>query len=123
MADARNEVHWNSAVSRSELMSGEPIGVGSSFLTVNRGQEYSATISSFDPPDRLGFEVTGKGMNITASFLFRPEGETVIVEERLDFKPKGPMKLLFPLMAPLVRRDLPKQGARFKAFCESDPTR
>ena len=119
MADARNEVRWNSAVSRSELLTSEPVGAGSQFLTVNRGQEYNATIASFERPGRLVFEVTGKQMDITASFTFSAEGAGTIVEEHLDFHPKSLMKVVFPLMAPFVRRDLPKQGARFKALCEA----
>jgi hypothetical protein len=29
------------------------------------------------------------------------------------------MKVMLPLMGPLVRRDFPKQFASFKEFCES----
>jgi Polyketide cyclase / dehydrase and lipid transport len=118
MADARNEIRWNSAVSRSELLSGEPISAGSRFLTVNRGQEYEATIVSFERPALLVFAVTGKRMDINARFTFKEDAGGAAVEEHLDFRPKGVMKLFFPLLAPLVRRDLPKQGASFKAFCE-----
>lgn len=119
MADARNEVRWNSAVSRSDLLTGEPVGAGSRFLTVNRGRDYNATIASFERPNRLVFEVTSKQMDITASFTFSAEGTGTIVQEHLDFRPKSLMKVIFPVMAPLVRRDLPKQGARFKTLCEA----
>ena len=33
MADARNETVWNSQVASSELVSDEPIGLGSRFVT------------------------------------------------------------------------------------------
>jgi hypothetical protein len=37
-------------------------------------------------------------------------------------RPKGFMKAGLPLMAPAVRRDLPRQFASSKRFCESgDP--
>jgi uncharacterized protein YndB with AHSA1/START domain len=39
MADARTEPTWNSQVSETELTTPEPIGSGSRFRTVNRGQE------------------------------------------------------------------------------------
>ena len=76
MADARNEPQWNSQVSRSELLSSEPIAEGSRFETVNRGQTYEATITTFDRPSRLTFEVTGKGMDITATFAFTAGSRT-----------------------------------------------
>ncbi len=34
-------------------------------------------------------------------------------------RPKGVFKLIFPLMAPAVRKDLPAQANSFKTFCES----
>jgi hypothetical protein len=34
-------------------------------------------------------------------------------------QPRGIMKVLLPLMSPMVRRDFPKQLDSFKAFCES----
>jgi len=51
MADARNEVRWNLRVSRSELVSGDLIGAGSRFLTVNRGQECEAIHSHLTVDD------------------------------------------------------------------------
>lgn len=118
MADARNEPQWNSRVPRSELISGEPIGMGSRFLTVNRGQEYNAEITVYERPQRLVYDVTGKGMDITAEFQFSSDGAGTRMEERLDFRPKGAMRIMFALLAPAVRRDVQKQSARFKVFCE-----
>jgi hypothetical protein len=40
-----------------------------------------------------------------------------------DMRPKGFMKLLFPLVTPLVRRDFPKQMAGFKRLFEGQPVR
>jgi hypothetical protein len=34
-------------------------------------------------------------------------------------RPKGFMKLIFPLMKPAVQKDLPRQMQSFKTFCES----
>src|SRR5439155_22825205 len=70
MADVRNETQWNTQVSRSQLLSSEPIGEGSRFETVNRGQPYVVTITTYERPNRLGFGVTGKGVDITATFEF-----------------------------------------------------
>jgi Polyketide cyclase / dehydrase and lipid transport len=105
-------------VTRSELVSDEPVGPGSRFVTVNRGQEYDATITTYEPPERLGFEVTGKQMEITATFTFAAVDGGTELTGRFDFRPKGVMKLIFPLVRPMIRRDLPKQSAGFKTLCE-----
>jgi hypothetical protein len=119
MADARNETVWNSQVTSSELVSGEPIGQGSRFVTVNRGQSYDATITTYDRPDEIAFDVVGKTLRIVGRFRFTGAGESTVVRASFDMQPRGIMKVLLPLMSPMVRRDFPKQLDSFKAFCES----
>ncbi|HEY5059810.1 MAG TPA: SRPBCC family protein [Gaiellaceae bacterium] len=119
MADARNETRWNSQVSRSDLVGDEPIREGSRFATVNRGKEYTATIRTYDKPNRLVFEVAGAPMDITATFTFRANGEKTALKGQFDMRPKGFLKAIFPLMKPVIRKDLAKQSQSFKRFCES----
>jgi hypothetical protein len=118
MADGRNEAAWNSHVSRSELLSEEPVGPGSPFLVVNRGQQLTGALSEYDRPRRVVFDVTSKQLDLTGSFTFRAQDDRTVLDAEFDFRPKGAMKLFFPLVAPLVRRDLPRQLASFAAFCE-----
>jgi hypothetical protein len=120
MADARNEIHWNDQVSASSLVGSEPIGGGSEFRTVNRGRPYRARISRYERPASLGFDVTGDTMDIRAEFRFLAEGPAAAsLTASFDMRPKGVMRVLLPLMSPLLRRDFPKQGEAFKRFCES----
>jgi len=78
-----------SRVSESELTSGEPVHQGSTFRTVNRGQTYDATIKTYDRPNRLRFEVTGRQMDITAACVFSAVDPGTKVESSFDFRPKG----------------------------------
>jgi hypothetical protein len=117
MADARNEVHWNSRVSRSDLVSGEPVQKGSRFRTVNRGQVYEATIKEYERPARLSFEVTGKQMNIKTTFRFAASAKGTVLQGDFEFRPKGFLNVLFPLMHPMIRGDPPKQMGSFADFC------
>lgn len=119
MADARNETAWNSQVSSSELVSEEPIGPGTRFVTVNRGQSYDATITTYDRPNEIAFDVVGKSLKIIGRFKFSDSGDGTVVRATFEMEPQGYMKVMLPLMAPLVRRDFPKQLNSFKAFCES----
>jgi carbon monoxide dehydrogenase subunit G len=118
MADARNESSWNSQVSRSDLVSDGEVGPGSRFVTVNRGKPYDATITTYERPGRVVFEVTGKPLDITASFTITPRGDGSHVESRFDFRPKGSMKLMFSLMQSAIRKDIATQSESFKRFCE-----
>jgi len=115
VADLRNEKRWNSRVSSAELRSAEPVELGSRFALVNGGTAYEVTITTFDRPSRLGLEASGNP-DLTIAYTFTPTGEGTDIES--DFRPKGVLKVLFPLLAPVIRRDLPKQHASLKALCE-----
>lgn len=117
LADLRNDRQWNSRVSRAELRSPEPIGPGSRFAVVNGGTAYDVTISGYDRPSRLVFEASGKP-DLTIACRLTPTGEDTELESDFDFRPSGALKLLFPLLAPVIRRDVPRQYASFKALCE-----
>ena len=119
MADVRNEETWNNQVSETSLESPEPIGQGARFRTVNRGRPYTGTITEYQRPQRLVFDVTGDQMDIQGQMRFTPMTDGTRLEADFDMAPKGFMKVMFPVMAPLVRRDFPKQIASFKRFCES----
>jgi hypothetical protein len=119
MADVRNETQWNGQVTRAEMVSSGSIAKGSRFQTVNRGYEYDAVLTTYERPKRLEFEVTGKQLDISVGFRFEAAGPgRSRMHGEFDMRPKGFMKLLFPLMKPLVRRDFPKQMAGFKGFVE-----
>jgi len=117
LADLRNDTEWNSRVSRAELRSPEPIGQGSQFALVNGGTAYDVTITTYDRPSRLVLEASGKP-DLTIASTFAPAGEGTELESDFDFRPRGPLKVLFTLLAPVIRRDVPKQYASLKAFCE-----
>jgi hypothetical protein len=117
LADLRNETQWNSRVSSAELRSDEPIGAGSRFAIVNGGTSYDVTITTFDRPARLVLEASGKP-DLTITYLLAPTPDGTELESELDFRPTGFLKLLFAVLAPLIRRDVPKQYRSLKALCE-----
>ena len=117
LADLRNDTEWNSRVSSAELKSAEPIGPGSRFAIVNGGTPYDVTITTYERPSRLVLEATGKP-ELTIAYTLTPTNEGTDLESDFDFRPSGVLKALFPLLAPVIRRDVPKQYASLKARCE-----
>lgn len=59
MADARNELLWNGSVSRVELLTDEPVGIGSQFIVEDRSGEHELAITLFDRPERFEFALIG----------------------------------------------------------------
>jgi hypothetical protein len=117
LADLRNDLEWNSRFSKAELLSGEPIGPGSTFAIVNGGSPYDATLTTYERPHRLVVEARGNP-DLTITYSLTPAGDGTGLESEFDFRPKGVLKVLFPLLGPVIRRDVPKQYASLKAFCE-----
>ena len=117
LADLRRETEWNSRVSSAELLSDEPVGVGSRFALVNSGTSYDVTTTTWDPPSRLVFEARGKP-DLTITYVITPLADGTQLESVLDFRPRGALKVLFFLLAPVIRRDVPRQYASLKALYE-----
>jgi uncharacterized protein YndB with AHSA1/START domain len=118
LADVRNDTEWNSRVSSAELQSPEPIGLGSRFSMVNNGGRYDVTITTYDRPSHLVLEARGRP-DLTIAYTLTPADGGTDLDSDFDFQAKGSQKVVFALVAPLVRREVPKQFASLKAFCES----
>ena len=119
LADLRRETEWNSRVSSAELLSDEPVGLGSRFALVNGGTSYDVTTTTFERPSRLVFEARGKP-DLTITYALTPTAGGTELESELDFRPRGALKVLFAVLAPVIRRDVPKQYASLKGLCERD---
>lgn len=121
MADVRNETQWNDGVSQAELTTDEPIGQGSKFITEHGKPlgQIESTITLFERPGRLQFTATSKRMDLAISFTFTDAGSGPLVHGTFEPKPKGIMAPLFPLLRPMIRRDMVKQHQNLKALCES----
>lgn len=120
IADARNEAKWNSTLTDYQLVSQGPVGKGSQFTYKNRGNTFTSTLSEYDKPQHLAFQIQGKPMDITAQVNFEavsPEVTTVTAE--YAFMPKGAMKVLLPLFGPMLRKAFAKEFENFKQFSES----
>jgi uncharacterized protein YndB with AHSA1/START domain len=117
LADLRNEPQWNSRVSSADLESTEPIGRGSRFTIVNGGTSYDASIAVYDPPSRLVIEASGKP-DLTIAYRLSAAGGGTTLDSDFDFRPKGGLKAVFLLLAPVIRRDVGKQYASLKTLCE-----
>lgn len=120
IADVRNETQWNAGVKRAELTTAEPIGEGSVFVT-DHGRplgRIESTITVFDRPRHLAFAATSKGIDLAVSYTFAEQGSQTLAHGTFDPKPKGVMAILFPLLRPMIRRDMAKQHRQLTALCQ-----
>ncbi len=118
-ADLRNETRWNGDISKVELTSGEPIGVGSQFIVEDKRGEHETTITVFDRPERVEFAMNSKAMDVAIKYTFTETDGTTTAVGNFDAEPKGFMKILLPLLMPMIKRDIAKQHVNIKQLCET----
>ncbi len=117
LADLRNDPEWNSRMTSAELRSPEPVGAGSQFAIVNGGSSYDVTVATHDRPSRLVLEAHGKP-DLTIAYTLTPADGGTDLHSDFTFHTNGLQTLVFAVAGPLIRREIPKQFASLKTFCE-----
>ena len=103
LADLRNERSWNPRVVAIDKTSSGPIGRGTTFHGRYRGLGPLETeLTEYDRPRRLAFRSRGPRMGITGAFSLRRAGDGTEVELDAVFQPHGLLRLLSPLLAPVM---------------------
>lgn len=100
VADSRNEPSFNPAMTEAELLTPEPIGVGSKFRARmgKAGTDMLIELTEFDRPHRLGSVTTSSMMETSGTLTFAAEAGATVMSWDWQVRPKG----LFALTGPLV---------------------
>jgi uncharacterized membrane protein len=104
VADERNEPKYNPQMTSAEMVTQEPIGVGSKFhvMTTGVGRAADMTIeyTEFNRPRRLGSVTHIPQMDISGTLLFEPQGQNTKMKWLWNIEPRG----FYKLLGPIVRR-------------------
>jgi len=119
MADARNELRWNTGISKAELVSGEPIGKGARFRVADKRGQHDAVITAYIRPEVLSFSVNDPKMDVLIDIAFSERDNVTTMTSKFNAKGKGMMKFLLPFLVPLIRRDLSREHMNFVKLCEA----
>lgn len=124
IADVRNDPRWHGDVLEARLTNGEPVGNGSifeirtkPFMGVSGG---TVTVSEYDPPHRIVFDVEMGKMRPTTTFTVTPEDGGSRVTRCIDMEPNGVMRLMAPFMAGIAGRRNAGFLAELKRVLESE---
>jgi carbon monoxide dehydrogenase subunit G len=117
LSDDRNEAHWDPPnVSKIEKTSPGPVGVGTTFvgLYAPRDYEMHVRILEYDRPRRVARETIGKVLDIGIELDFAEENGGTRVAAKWAVQPKGPMRLLTPMLRSAFRKQLVQREAQIK---------
>lgn len=108
IADVRNDPRWHTDVLEASLIEGTTIEKGSTFriktkpvVGVSGG---TVTVSEYDPPSEIVFDVRMGKLEPTTTFTVVPDGQGCRVTRRIDMEPLGLMRVIAPFMSGMMRK-------------------
>jgi hypothetical protein len=108
VADERNEPRYNPRMVRAEMLTPEPVGLGSRFRaemrTWPRPVVMSVEFTGYDRPRRLASTTRLSTMDIQGTLTFDPVPVGTRMRWSWQMRPRGLLKLLTLVMAGIGRR-------------------
>jgi uncharacterized protein YndB with AHSA1/START domain len=118
-SDPANEPGWNIRLKRVQKLTGGPVGVRARYrMEFTQGPAAISECVGFDRPDT--WEHSGGSKIIRSDFRGRvvPRGEHSHLLLRMQIRPRGPLRLVLPLVRRRMQRELERDVAMIKARLE-----
>jgi uncharacterized protein YndB with AHSA1/START domain len=123
VADERNEPKYNPQMLGADLITPEPIGVGTQFraetVTMGRRSEMVIEFTAYDRPRRLASATHMSTMEIEGALTFQALPEGTLMRWTWDLQPRGLLKLMSPLIARMGRRNERAIWTSLKRYVEA----
>lgn len=123
VAGSRNEPSFNPAMTQVELLTPEPVRLGSRFRArMGRpGTVMLVELTHFDRPHRLGSLTTSSMMETSGSLTFTQDADSTVMAWDWRVRPQGWFRALRPLVGPMGRRMERRIWTGLKRRLEADP--
>lgn len=125
VADQTNAPRWQQGLVEVRRTTEGPIGVGTRHTAVRqflgRKMELTNEYVGFEPNERVTFEADSGSMRLEASYLTEAVPRGTQLTCRMLIEPRGPMRLLQPLVARGMRKESAADDRTLKELLESEP--
>lgn len=106
------------------MLTPKPIGAGSRFRgEFKRVGTVAWTTIELDLAERVVNRGSAKFYQFTSTLIFAPKDGGTAVTGRLQLEPRGPFKLITPLLAPMMRKKFLGLLEQFKQWAEAPAIR
>jgi uncharacterized protein YndB with AHSA1/START domain len=120
LADIRRNPDWCPAFTGGEKLTPSPVGPDAVFRTSLRGMgDLQIRITRYERPRRIWFTTSAKAAEIRHNFVLMPREGGTHVEQEIDVRPRGVLRMVAPVMALMLRRSIQSNTAALKAYLES----
>jgi uncharacterized protein YndB with AHSA1/START domain len=116
MADPEKEVDWNPDAIDIRRVDDGPLGPGARWRGRYKGMgTMDIRLDEYERPARLVFSITGNRMDMRWTFTFAPEDRATQLSAKAELQSTGAMRLMSPLLGPMMRRTFAKRPAQLAA--------
>lgn len=120
LADQRNEERWSKEVREVELLTPEPVGVGSRYRARwAKAPRCTVTYVRYERPRQWVAEIRSWMLDIDQTLTIEPRGAGSHFTSQWDFTLHGPFRLFAPMLARAFERDVQNSIQSAKAHVES----
>lgn len=124
IADYSFDLQWRNGLLEMTPDPAGPPAVGTKVHEVVKtsGREYVAdtVVTELDPGASYRFAGSGTIGGLRGGRRVRPEGQGAVFTYAIELEPTGAMRLLRPILGPMVRSGLKKDLGRLKQLLEAD---
>lgn len=122
VADTRNEPAFNPSMTSVELLTPEPIGLGTKFraLMGNRKLEMLVEITDFEPPHRIGPTTSSTLMDTSGALTFSSHHQQTVMSWDWEVTPKSWLRLLGPGLGLIGKRAERRIWSSMRDVLEAD---
>src|SRR6476659_11506191 len=118
--DFRNENEWNVVAHDLTMLTDQPIREGSRFRGIyDRMGPMEYEIQQFDRPRFASVRGQARLFRWQSTFTFTPRGPSTQVECTMDPEPKGPLRIVKPLMSRMISQQMHRGLASLKTTLEA----
>jgi uncharacterized protein YndB with AHSA1/START domain len=120
LVDFRNEPDWNPDCLSVEKTSDGPISIGTTFSSKMKGVgRIESQIVTLDRPAHCSVKDRARAMDSSFEFRFAPSGPGTHVSIAMRMQPRGPMRLLEPILGPMMKRKFDELPERIRRGIDS----
>jgi uncharacterized protein YndB with AHSA1/START domain len=123
LADARNEPEWLPGAERVEKMTDGDVGLGTRYKGLYaRAGQVDLELVEFERPRRLTFRARSRVVSFDDAVTLEERGGETTLRARMEAQPRGPMRVVAPMMARTMRKQFEENWAHLKTALERDGT-
>lgn len=120
LSDITRNAEWSPGFAGAKKTTAGPIRRGTAFTAVAKGMgTLKIQIEEYQRPVRLGFRAAAPAAQISHYFTLTAQAAGTRVAQRIDVRPQGPRRIIAPILALMLKRNIRRNTADLTRYLET----